>query len=117
MARSAVKGFLSESPLSPSRRHTVVLLVSELVTNAVQHSCAPAGSPVDLSLQVRRGVVRVEVTDRGRGFSPRPRPPDRRSGGYGLQLVKRASARWGVDRRGGTRVWFELAVNAGFREP
>lgn len=108
VARSAAKGFFSDRALSASQRHAVVLLVSELVTNAVQHSPAPAGAPIALSLQMRHETLRVEVTDHGGGFAPRPRDPARVAGGYGLQLVERVARRWGVDREGGTRVWFEL---------
>jgi hypothetical protein len=52
--------------------------------------------------------VRVEVIDSGSGFAPEPRDPARATGGFGLFLVDTQAARWGVDREGGTRVWFEL---------
>ena len=38
-----------------------------------------------------------------------PRVPDREyGGGYGLQLVDKIATRWGVNRTGGTHVWFEV---------
>jgi anti-sigma regulatory factor (Ser/Thr protein kinase) len=100
---------VSEAP----RRETLVLLVSELVTNAVVHSPAAPEAPIHLTAQVVEDRVRVAVTDAGDGFAPVPRviPPAAErlaEGGYGLYLVNRAASRWGVDREGGTRVWFEL---------
>jgi anti-sigma regulatory factor (Ser/Thr protein kinase) len=82
------------------------LLVSELVTNCVRHSAAPAGSPVQLAVTAAESSVFVEVTDAGHGFVPRARTEDQHKGsGWGLHLVDQIAQRWGVD---GPRVWFEL---------
>jgi anti-sigma regulatory factor (Ser/Thr protein kinase) len=114
LARAAVAGFSDGSEIEPASLATLLLLVSEVVTNAVIHSGAPAPSEIILSARVTdSGAVRVEVTDRGEGFTPMPRDPARPGGGYGLYLVEREAQRWGVDREGGTRVWFELATTAG----
>jgi anti-sigma regulatory factor (Ser/Thr protein kinase) len=85
------------------------LLVSELVTNAVVH----ARTDVTLHVTVRRGVLRIEVTD-GSPVVPTPRRPSGLTGtGRGLQLVDRLSDRWGVDKaRKGKTIWFELAPTA-----
>ena len=38
-----------------------------------------------------------------------PREPDRENGGgFGLHLVDKLATRWGVNRTGGTHVWFEV---------
>jgi anti-sigma regulatory factor (Ser/Thr protein kinase) len=87
----------------------VTLLVSELVSNAVIHSDAPDASDILLEAHLLdEGAVRVEVVDQGSGFTSLPRDPTQQEGGFGLFLVERQSSRWGVDERGGTRVWFEL---------
>jgi anti-sigma regulatory factor (Ser/Thr protein kinase) len=86
---------------------TLLLLVTELVTNAVLHAGAP-GSPVLLRVSVAPGRLRVEVHDRGPGFEMHKPKPRGSSGGYGLFLVERMSDRWGVNREGDTYVWFEL---------
>ena len=87
----------------------VRLLLSEVVTNAVRHSGAPAGATVGLAVSVTHGRVRAEVTDPGRGFEPTPRElPQLEAGGWGLHLVDRLADRWGVDRGQSVRVWFEL---------
>lgn len=85
-----------------------VLLVSELVTNALRY----ASGPIGVRLARRAGpVLLVEVSD------PVPAPPLVRiaapddESGRGLQLVARTSRRWGT-RRGeqGKTVWFELGL-------
>jgi anti-sigma regulatory factor (Ser/Thr protein kinase) len=85
------------------------LLVSELVTNSVRHADQPPGAPVRLSTFAMDGVLRVEVEDGGHGVVRR-RAPDPGAGGFGLELVERLAARWGVNHEHGTRVWFELAA-------
>jgi anti-sigma regulatory factor (Ser/Thr protein kinase) len=92
-------------------RDVAVLLASELFGNSVRHSAsALPGETVTVAVSVLRGVIRVEVTDRGGPGTPQPRPagPDA-EGGRGLALVEELSARWGWRRRGGQTVtWFEL---------
>ena len=110
LARAALAGFLEGSRLASGRRETLTLLVSELMSNAVMHSDAPGENEILLCVRwVGRETIRVEVTDRGSGFvrGPRERTPE--GGGYGLYIVEKQTTRWGVDRRDGTRVWFELS--------
>jgi anti-sigma regulatory factor (Ser/Thr protein kinase) len=108
IARAAVNRICGSLDLSQSEQHTLTLLVSELVSNAVLHSSGPADAPVFLAATVGEDVVQIAVTDAGRGFAPRPQD-HRTGGGYGLYLVDRAASRWGIDQVDGTRVWFELA--------
>jgi anti-sigma regulatory factor (Ser/Thr protein kinase) len=110
LARRAVAGFTEKSEISPDELATLTLLVSELVSNAVLHSDAPSASEIVLQAELlNEGAVRVEVIDHGSGFTAAPRDPARAVGGFGLYLVDQQATRWGVDREGGTRVWFELA--------
>jgi anti-sigma regulatory factor (Ser/Thr protein kinase) len=112
IARAAVTGWCHDLDLSGSLCHTLVLLVSEVVTNAVLHSHGPGGAPVILTATVTADSVRLTVTDAGHGFSPRPRDPAAGNDGYGLYLLDKAADRWGVDSVGRTRVWFELSRTA-----
>jgi anti-sigma regulatory factor (Ser/Thr protein kinase) len=112
-ARAAVSEWCPDLAGDEPRRETLLLLVSELVTNAVLHSQAPAHAPIFISASVEDERVRVEVTDAGKRFTPAARePPTAHSratiGGYGLYVVDQAASRWGVDRACGTRVWFEV---------
>jgi anti-sigma regulatory factor (Ser/Thr protein kinase) len=109
LARAAVADFTEKSKLPSSELDTLTLLVSELVSNAVLHSDAPPETGILLCARLLgRGAVRVEVIDRGGGFTAAPRDPSRLTCGYGLFLVAKQAHRWGVDREGGTRVWFEI---------
>jgi anti-sigma regulatory factor (Ser/Thr protein kinase) len=92
-------------------RDDACLLVSELVTNSVQHAGQPAGAPVQIRAAATDGVLRVEVHDRGHG-PVRRRAPGPRQGGFGLHLVEQLAARWGTNQEHGTRVWFELAARS-----
>ena len=106
-ARHAVDGL---APLlDPERLDDLRLLVSELVTNGLRHGGAGGRDWIGLSLSFDGDIVRVEVSDPGPGFEAalRELEPDA-TGGWGLYLVDRLAARWGVDRGARTTVWFEL---------
>lgn len=92
---------------------TLILLISELVTNAVVHTGCPAvlrmllpGVPADAP---GPGTVRVEVVDRS------ARPPAQRhaegddTNGRGLELVDGLADRWGWQPEGaGKSIWCEV---------
>jgi hypothetical protein len=90
----------------------VLLVVSELVTNA----CLHAEGPDELWISCDNKVLRVEVSDRGTG-QPAPRTPHRagRPGGHGMFIVQRLCLDWGVFRApgvAGKTVWAELGAPA-----
>lgn len=95
-----------------SVRDDVLLLMTELVSNAVRHADTAADRPVRVELLRRRGSLRVEVVDPGTDSIPvRGQPAPDGSGGWGLFLVDRIADRWGVRRRAsGTCVWFEIRI-------
>lgn len=107
-----------EDRVEPEIMGDVRLLVSELVTNSVRHSQAPARDRVEMDVWVDSTAIRVEVRDTGTGFEPRPRAADRSTpGGWGLYLVQRLTDRWGVACNHMTRVWFEIdLLGAGRRQ-
>jgi anti-sigma regulatory factor (Ser/Thr protein kinase) len=108
-ARQAVRALNGAVPASV--RDDVLLLVTELVTNAVRHGCAGRDRSLDVMLDRRPQFVRVEVVDPGTGFAPAPSPVRGESGGWGLILVDRIADRWGVSPApSGTCVWFELRL-------
>ena len=85
------------------------LLASELVTNSLRHPEIPSDAPLRLAVQLREGALRVEVRDPGTDGIVAPHKPDHEFGcGFGLQLVDKIATRWGVNRTGGTHVWFEV---------
>jgi len=92
----------------------LALLVSEMVTNSLQHS-GRSDQIVDVSIRAGADAVRVEVRDSGPGFEPIPlrAAPPPGTGGWGLFLVDRLATRWGT-KPGGV-VWAELAYPAAGR--
>ena len=86
----------------------VLLLVSELVTNANLH----AGGAVELLLHGTRERLRVEVSDES-PLHPVARTPYQpsRPGGHGLHIIARLSTAWGCEPRPhGKVVWIEVAT-------
>ncbi len=108
LARGAVHERLLAAGIDGDFGEMVVLLVSEVVSNAVRHSEGPADATIALQATITEGSVRVAVTDSGAGFTPRPRDPEQPGAGYGLYLVERSASSWGVESGDGTTVWFEL---------
>lgn len=88
----------------------VQLLVSELVTNSLLHAGLADEDRIELAVRVNDRRVRVEVADPGGAFalSPDREDEDDGIGGWGLYLVEQLADRWGLDRGGATRMWFEL---------
>lgn len=86
----------------------VLLVVSELVTNA----CLHAGGPQELLLHCTDRGLRIEVSDRS-ADRPQPRSPHLRGrpGGHGLHIIERLTRHWGVVGREygpGKTVWVEI---------
>ncbi|MFF8943449.1 ATP-binding protein [Streptomyces sp. NPDC014864] len=98
VVRRRVRAVLGGWNLPADAVEDVLLVVSELITNALVHALPPATLrlwriPVD-----GRAGVRVEVTDRGPAAPPGPRKsaPDPDEHGRGLGIVAALSARCGV---------------------
>ena len=113
-SRLAGSGVADDEPLA----ETLILLVSELVTNAVVHTGCPAvlrlsfrdvGGTRSGAQGVAGGTVRLEVAD----LSDCPPVPRHAEGdetnGRGLELVDGLADRWGWSAEGvGKRIWCEL---------
>jgi anti-sigma regulatory factor (Ser/Thr protein kinase) len=105
-AREFVAGTLEEQGFAGDA-DVVLLLTSELVTNAVRH----AATPFEIRVDVDADTVHVEVIDGDVDHSPEvqhPRPDD--TNGRGLLLVDQLAAGWGSNRLGRSKaVWFTFA--------
>jgi serine/threonine-protein kinase RsbW len=91
----------------------MLLVVSELVGNAVEHSYSrlPGGLVTIDIREVDDETARLDVIDNGGPDIPRMREPSETScRGRGLQIVERTAVRWGVreDALGGNAVWAEV---------
>lgn len=114
-ARSATRSYLSRSDRRFTEVDSAVLVVSELVSNAVQHA-AETGE-IELIMGVREGCLHVEVLDCD------PSPPEEGAfgrydeRGRGLRIVDRLSDRWGWEPLDGNgkRVWCDLERSSSWR--
>jgi anti-sigma regulatory factor (Ser/Thr protein kinase) len=87
---------------------TAVLIVSELVTNAVRHA-STAGSLVALRLEIAGMSVRIEVHDTDPRWPQPSIPAGLDESGFGFVLVNALASKWGVsDTATGKAVWAEL---------
>ncbi|MEU4269051.1 ATP-binding protein [Streptomyces sp. NPDC026092] len=97
----------AEDDEGQERAEDVLLLVSEVVTNACLHT----DGPEELVLRQRDDHLRVEVSDASPEL-PRRRQPRAPSlpGGHGLMVLDRLAGAWGSEPRGrGKVVWLEVA--------
>jgi anti-sigma regulatory factor (Ser/Thr protein kinase) len=106
MVRTQLRSLVPEGH-TDRRLDDVLLLASELATNAVLHT---SGSVALFGWRTRNCEWRVEVTDE----SPERLPPAVRqlptaAGGRGLAIVDTLATHWGQRRiPGGKSCWFEL---------
>ncbi|MFC4033655.1 ATP-binding protein [Streptomyces polygonati] len=103
-SRLVGSGIRADEPLA----ETLILLISELVTNAVVHTGCPAVLRM-LFPMTPAAPVRVEVADTS-GLPPAPRHALRdETGGRGLELVDGLADRWGWHPEGaGKQIWCEV---------
>jgi len=109
-ARRTIAAFLDLSDVPRPVVDDLLLLVSELVTNAVIH----AGSPAVVRLDADVERIKVAVSDLDPATQPSVTDPEpTASSGRGVLLVDRLAARWGVEpQHQGKVVWFELPREA-----
>jgi len=95
--------------LSPPVLRDLQFVVSELVTNAVQHG-PREGVRVELEL-LGRDHVRGEIVDQGVDGAPAIERAGDDPESLGLRAVDALTTSWGADA-GSTRVWFEILPRA-----
>jgi len=110
-ARRYVRVLLAN--IAHPRADDAVLLVSELVANAVRHSdSALPGGQVTVAVACCSGTLHIDVIDAGSPTTKpelRPAPGPLTCSGRGLWLVRELSSAWGWhDTPTGRVVWFQL---------
>jgi anti-sigma regulatory factor (Ser/Thr protein kinase) len=85
--------------------HALALMVSELVTNAVEHG----DGPVRVAIGCAGPHLRVEISDDGDGQPVRRYAMPGALSGRGLEVVERLAVQWGWRPlpEGGKQVWFD----------
>lgn len=107
---AAARQFASKVDWPGAERHLerLVLLVSEIATNAVLH----ARTPFSISLGRAGNRLRVAVEDASEQLPVQKQYGRTDPTGRGLLLVDSLASRWGVDRKpNGKVVWFELEAD------
>jgi two-component sensor histidine kinase len=89
--------------------HTLLLLSTEIVGNAVRHAGLADDQKIVFFARLRDDFARVEVADPGIGFDPDTVETE----GFGLRLLDKLATRWGVESRRGCKVWFEVDRRSG----
>ena len=107
-AREFTKRVLGSCPVSDE----AVLLVSELATNALEHTSTGDGGQFEVTICRNATSLLIGVSDSGSAKPPEPRPLDPESEtGRGLGLVELIADRWGYcGGEHGRIVWFELPL-------
>lgn len=87
-----------------------VLVVSELLSNAIRHARPLPGAMLEVTWNLDGGAVEITVSDGGGVTRPQPAIPSLSSlGGRGLAIVEYLSCSWGVSTEDSrTTVWAVL---------
>lgn len=106
-ARRFARGALGRWGCSEDVEDTVLLLLSEVVSNAVLH----ARTELEVNIAARPAQVRVEVVDGDTSPIHRRTSTAEAQSGRGTELIEVLAEAWGTDRlTTGKRVWFEVAA-------
>jgi anti-sigma regulatory factor (Ser/Thr protein kinase) len=112
VARRHLVSDLIEAGVRASAVTDAALVISELLSNALQHARPLPGPGIRVAWELDTDSVRVSVSDGGGSTRPEPgEPTPTTTGGRGLRIVARLSRRWGTlcDDEG-TTVWAEVLV-------
>lgn len=108
-ARRAIGALLIEAGVTGEAMDDALLLVSELVTNAVHH----ARSAVEVMATLERCELRLRVSDHDPSIPLTAQPSPGQVGGWGLHLVECMCSEWGWDVHAaadGKTVWANLPL-------
>jgi serine/threonine-protein kinase RsbW len=88
-----------------------VLLVSELTTNALEHTATGDAGSFQVTVYQGEAALLIAVKDDGSDKIPLPSPADALAeDGRGLGLVELIASRWGhCNDQEGRTIWFELS--------
>jgi two-component sensor histidine kinase len=91
---------------------TVVLVASELVTNAIRHGdIADSDDALDVDWAVHPDHVVISVEDPSWKLPRRRHPKPEEPGGRGLTIIEALSIAWGAEpTRRGKRVWAKVRI-------
>lgn len=111
IARTRLAGFLTMHRASNTVIDDALIVISEMIANAVSHGQPGNDGTIEISWSINGGLLELSVLDAGEGGSLRPIDFDEDSlSGRGLSIINRVADRWWVDMSKGTRVNAELVL-------
>ena len=112
IARTKLAGFLTINRAPASVIDNALIVISEMIANAVSHGVPTSDGTVEISWSINGDLLELSVHDAGEGGSLEPIDFDEDSlSGRGLSIINRVADRWWVDMSKGTRVNAELALS------
>lgn len=114
VARTKLAGFLTVNHVASPRIDDALIVLSEMLTNAVSHGKPDADGTIEVSWSIAKGLLEISVRDHGKDSELRPVDFDHDSlSGRGLAIISSIADRWWVDISNGTRVNAALSLDTG----
>jgi serine/threonine-protein kinase RsbW len=111
IARTRLAAFLTMQRASNSVIDDALIVISEMIANAVSHGVPTTDGTIEISWSINQDLLELSVLDAGEGASLKPIDFDEDSlSGRGLSIINRVADRWWVDMSRGTRVNAELGL-------
>lgn len=111
IARTKLASFLTLNRASTRTLDDALIVLSEMVANAISHGVPGDDGMLELAWGIQDGHLVLSVHDGGTGASLEPIEFDEDSlSGRGLSIINRVAERWWVDGSAGTRVNAQLAL-------
>ena len=112
IARTELTGFLRDCGVRDAVIEDAVVILSELVTNAIRHGSRAPHATLQVEWELQPSRIKLQVTDTGTGTGPRRPVHDAGAvGGRGLSIVAALADSWRLERAtDGTTVTAYIAV-------
>lgn len=119
VARQRLAADLSAAGIFEAAARDAVLVVSELLSNAIRHARPLPGASIQVAWALGDDAIEVAVSDGGAATTPaRTHASVSALGGRGLDIVEYVARRWGVrSDDSGQTVWAVLAAPATEQHP
>ena len=93
--------------LKPEALCALTVVANELVANCIRHSDLTDSDHIEVEVRCHAKHVRIDIRDRGTGFTP---PQGTTEDSRGFPLVQGLSRHFGISRNGDTHAWAEVDV-------
>jgi anti-sigma regulatory factor (Ser/Thr protein kinase) len=119
VARQRLAADLSAAGIFEAAVGDAVLVVSELLSNAIRHARPLPGTSVQVAWALADEAIELAVSDGGAATTPaRTHASVSALGGRGLDIIEYVASRWGIrSDDSGQTVWAVLAAPAPERQP